>query len=183
MVPELEEWILSGGQAELIETAKLVSIIPWSAITPYFADCNSVTQIQKGVSSARSDNTKGLKGAILDWIVPHGQYLYPPIACNIKIDCGFNHECTGALLCPANMDWSDPELVPCPLTLLICGDSVKDKLCNGEVLIAGNQWPIFLYAGYKFDPKEPWMGLLRSTILVSVRMHTPLHWWTDPSCI
>lgn len=50
-------------------------------------------------------------------------------------------------------------------------DSVKSKLRNGEILIAGDQWPIFLYAGYKFDPEEPWKGLLRSIILVSVRAY------------
>lgn len=66
-------------------------------------------QIQKGVSSARSDDTKGLKGTILDWIVPRGQALIPPLARNIKTDRGFHHERTGALLCPAGLDWSDPE--------------------------------------------------------------------------
>ena len=54
---------------------------------------------------------KGLKGAILDWIVPHGQSLYPSIVQNVKIDQGFNHEHTGALLCPVDMDWSDLEWV------------------------------------------------------------------------
>ena len=46
--------------------------------------------------------------------------------------------------------------------------SVKQKLRSGEILVSGNQWPIFLYANYKFDPEEPWKGLLKSSILVSV---------------
>ena len=58
------------------------------------------SQIQLGVSSARSDYTKSLKGPILDWIVPVGQSLSPPLTCNVKTDCGFHHEQTGALLCP-----------------------------------------------------------------------------------
>lgn len=66
-------------------------------------------KIQKGASSARSDDTKSLKGAILDWMTPHGQSLHPPIARNVKVDRGFNHERTGALLCPVGMDWADPE--------------------------------------------------------------------------
>jgi hypothetical protein len=66
-------------------------------------------QIQKGVSSARSDDTKSLKGAILDWITPRGQSLNPPLARNVKTDRGFHHEATGALLCPAGVDWSDIE--------------------------------------------------------------------------
>jgi hypothetical protein len=66
-------------------------------------------QIQKGASSARSDDTKSLKGAILDWITPRGQSLNPPLARNIKSDRGFHHERTGALLCPAGFDWSEVE--------------------------------------------------------------------------
>lgn len=64
-------------------------------------------QIQKGVSGARSDDTKSLKGAILDWIPPLKQPLNPPLSRNVKIDRGFHHERTGSLLCPTGMDWSD----------------------------------------------------------------------------
>ena len=66
-------------------------------------------QIQKGASSARADDMKSLKGAILDWITPRGQALNLSLARNIKSDRGFNHERTGALLCPASLNWSDIE--------------------------------------------------------------------------
>jgi hypothetical protein len=66
-------------------------------------------QIQKGASSARSDDTKSLKGAVLDWITPRGQPLSPPLARNVKTDRGFHHDRTGALLCPAGLDWSNTE--------------------------------------------------------------------------
>ncbi len=72
----------------------------------------TLSQIQKGSSTARSDDTKSLKGAILDWITPRGQSLNPPLARNVKTDCGFHHVRTGALLCPAGLDWSNAELVP-----------------------------------------------------------------------
>lgn len=65
------------------------------------------SQIQKGASSARSDDTKSLKSAIVDWLVPLGEPLYPPIARNVKIERGFNHDVTGALLCPTGIDWSN----------------------------------------------------------------------------
>jgi hypothetical protein len=68
-------------------------------------------QIQKGVSGARSDDTKSLKGAVLDWITPRGQPLNPPLMRNAKADRGFHHERTGALLCPAGLDWSSSECV------------------------------------------------------------------------
>jgi hypothetical protein len=69
-------------------------------------------QIHKGASSARSDDTKSLKGAVLDWITPRGQSLNPPLARNVKSDRGFHHERTGALLCPADLDWSNNEYFP-----------------------------------------------------------------------
>jgi hypothetical protein len=66
-------------------------------------------QIQKGAASARSDDTKSLKGAIINWITPQDQSLDPPLARNVKTDRGFHHERTGALLCPAGLDWSNAE--------------------------------------------------------------------------
>ena len=65
-------------------------------------------QLQKGASSARSDDTKSLKGVIIDWITPvDGEPLR--LARNSKVDRGFNNERTGFLLYPAGMDWSDAE--------------------------------------------------------------------------
>lgn len=69
-------------------------------------------QIQKGISGARSDDTKSLKTAILDWITPRGQPLSPQLSRSVKKDRGFHHERTGALLCPAGLDWSNTEYVP-----------------------------------------------------------------------
>lgn len=60
-------------------------------------------KLSKGASGARDDDTKSLKGAILDWITLKGH------AHNLKVDHGYNHEHTGALLCPAGLDWSNPE--------------------------------------------------------------------------
>jgi len=63
----------------------------------------------KGVSGARGNNTKTLKSAVLEWLVPRGQALILPLSQNIKSDCGFNHEVTGALLCPVGLDWLNAE--------------------------------------------------------------------------
>jgi hypothetical protein len=81
----------------------------WYGTIIDYARHSTFSKIQRGVSSARSDDTKSLKGPILDWIVPVGQCLSPPLARNVKMDRGFHHERTGALLCPAGMDWSDAE--------------------------------------------------------------------------
>jgi hypothetical protein len=36
------------------------------------------------------------------------------------------------------------------------------------MIVPGDQWPIFLYAGSDYDPEDPWKGLFRGTLLVSV---------------
>jgi len=141
MVPGLEDRLMEGTDEDVVLIADL---------------------LQRGVSSARSDDTKSLKGPVLDWIIPSGQYLQPPIARNVKIDRGFNHERTGFLLCPAGMDWSD--------------DEIKAKLRSGELLVPGDQWPLFLYAKQIFDREDPWKGVFRSSILVS-------HVFTSPSSV
>jgi hypothetical protein len=45
---------------------------------------------------------------------------------------------------------------------------VKNKLKSGEMVIPGDHWPVFLYAGYDYHPDDPWKGLFKSTLLVSV---------------
>jgi hypothetical protein len=57
------------------------------------------------------------------------------------------------------------------LTLLCTVDlyfRVKERLRNGELMVVGDQWPVFLYRGYNYDKEDPWNGLLRSLLLVTV---------------
>ncbi|KAG1791229.1 uncharacterized protein HD556DRAFT_1433038 [Suillus plorans] len=119
----------------------------------------------KGASGARGDDTKTLKAAVLDWLVPRGQAVIPPLSQNIKSNRGFNHEVTGALLCPAGLDWLNAE--------------TKQSLKSGETAVRGDQWPIFLYSGYVYDSEDPWKGLLRSEILVFGFKHV----FTSPSSV
>ncbi|KJA21687.1 hypothetical protein HYPSUDRAFT_140274 [Hypholoma sublateritium FD-334 SS-4] len=120
--------------------------------------------LQKGASSARSDDTKSLKAAVIDWLVAPGELLIPPISRNVKIERGFNHEITGALLCPAGVDWSDQE---------------QQKLRSGELTVSGDQWPIFLYTSCKYDDDNPWKGLLQSSLLIKTFKHI----FTSPSSV
>ncbi|KAG6912149.1 hypothetical protein DXG01_016983 [Tephrocybe rancida] len=65
--------------------------------------------LQKGASGARSDDTRSLKSAIIELITPRGQNLTPPLSRHSKMERGFHHERTGALLCPTGLDWTDSE--------------------------------------------------------------------------
>ena len=56
---------------------------------------------------------------------------------------------------------------------------MRTKLANGEIQVAGDQWPVFLYADYTYDPEDPWNGLLCSALLVSVSPNVALVFHTD----
>ncbi|KAI0055415.1 hypothetical protein BV25DRAFT_1815634 [Artomyces pyxidatus] len=143
-VPGLEDRLMNGTEEDV---AKIVELI------------------QKGASSARSDDTKSVKGPILEWITPHGQHLTPPLSRNVKVDRGFHHERTGKLLCSAGLDWNNQE--------------IKQRLKSGEVTIAGDQWPVFLYRDYQYDSEDPWKGLFQSSLLVKAFKHI----FTSPSSV
>jgi hypothetical protein len=35
--------------------------------------------------------------------------------------------------------------------------------------VCGDQWPLFLYADLAYDPDDPWKGLMRNQLLITVR--------------
>ncbi|KAF9238704.1 hypothetical protein BU15DRAFT_88319 [Melanogaster broomeanus] len=108
---------------------------------------NIADLIQRGANGARADDTKGMKS--------------------------FNHEHTGALLCPAGLDWANTEYVSDFLATPIH----QNETCQCPIQVAGNQWPVFLYANYMYDPEDPWNGLLHSGLLAFK------HIFTSPSSV
>ncbi|KAI0710854.1 hypothetical protein C8Q76DRAFT_694848 [Earliella scabrosa] len=108
-------------------------------------------QIQAGAAAARADDIKSLKPAILDWITNSEEGLAPPIPRNNMTRRGWNHDATGRKLCPAGLSYDD----------------VKHKLRNKELIVTGDQWPIFIYANETFDPNNPWQGLFRGRLLLN----------------
>jgi hypothetical protein len=105
-VPGLEEQLMDPSTTE--EQVQLAATMVSGDLCSTYHTSN-ISQLQKGASGARSDDTKSLKSVIIDWLTLPGEPLVPPIARNVKVDRGFNHETTGALLCPAGVDWSDQE--------------------------------------------------------------------------
>jgi hypothetical protein len=47
---------------------------------------------------------------------------------------------------------------------------IMQGLREGHLHVSSEQWPLFLYHDYSYDPDDPWKGLLRSSIIVSVRL-------------
>jgi hypothetical protein len=116
-IPRLQDRLMESEQADLMVIAEFVCFI----LLDYFEPSSYSSKIQKGVSSARSDDTKSLKGAVLDWIFPRDgdmrnvlplDPLPQPLSRNVKTNRGFHHPITGELLCPAGLDYKDAERVP-----------------------------------------------------------------------
>jgi hypothetical protein len=109
LIPALEDRLMEKSEEEISFMAEQV----WTLFmtTRSLLLMGYPIQIQKGASGARSDDTKTLKGAVLDWITPKHQALVPPLSRNLKVNRGFHHEVTGRLLCPAGMNWDDEECV------------------------------------------------------------------------
>ncbi|KAG1832581.1 hypothetical protein DFJ58DRAFT_671079, partial [Suillus subalutaceus] len=61
-VAGLEEWLMQGGDDEVDLIAELASLT-------------------KGTSGARGDDTKSLKGSVLDWITPKGHRILMSLRC------------------------------------------------------------------------------------------------------
>ncbi|KAF8221849.1 hypothetical protein L208DRAFT_1325779, partial [Tricholoma matsutake] len=144
MVPHLLECLMEASNEECMAVAEL---------------------IQKGISSARLDDTKSLKGVVLEWISPPSIPVHPPLCWNVKTNRGYHHPTTSTLLCPAGLDWNDADM--------------REKLSSGEMPVHGGQWPMLVYADQEYDPKNPWEGLFRSQILVWAFKHIS----TSPSSV
>ncbi|KAH6868958.1 hypothetical protein BKA70DRAFT_1452313 [Coprinopsis sp. MPI-PUGE-AT-0042] len=142
--PKLEEHLFTGSEEEIY----------------YIGD-----MITKGSSNARSNDTRALKSAVVDWITLCGGVLVPPLQHNIKTDRGFHHYRTGELLCPVTMNWDDL--------------GAQEKLRSGELAPAGDHWSIFLYLNHKYNPEDPWQGLLHGLILVNAYKFV----FTSPSSV
>ncbi|KAH6871597.1 hypothetical protein BKA70DRAFT_1379438 [Coprinopsis sp. MPI-PUGE-AT-0042] len=148
--PKLEERLFTGSEEEIYYVGDMGSASP---------------AISKGSSNARSDDTRALKSAVVDWITPCGRVLVPPLQRNIKTDRGYHHQRTGELLCPATMNWDDP--------------GIREKLRSGELIPTGDHWPVFLFLNHEYHPEDPWRGLLRGPIVVNAYKFV----FTSPSSV
>ncbi|KAJ3522177.1 hypothetical protein NMY22_g12000 [Coprinellus aureogranulatus] len=123
--------------------------------------------ITKGISQARSDDTKSLKSAVIDWITPPNEVLRPPLPRNAKHGRGFHHERTGFLLCPVSLNWDDPS-----------------KFLFAEYRLRHVSWTHVPFKdsprsrwNYEYNKEDVWDGLLRSSLLAYK------HVFTSPSSV
>ncbi|KAG0693737.1 hypothetical protein DFH29DRAFT_881231 [Suillus ampliporus] len=69
---------------------------------------SATDRLWKGADGARGDDTSKLKTLVADWVncelKPN-----PPVDSNDKYPCGFTSDACGRLLCPAELDWKNPD--------------------------------------------------------------------------
>nr|VWO98455.1 Cation transport ATPase [Ganoderma boninense] len=119
------------------------------------------TSLQAGVNASRSDDVKGLKGVVVDWLIKSPSGNTPPLDRDEMSGRGFGHPVSGRELCPAGLDWTDPR--------------IHNGLKSGSMIVKSDQWPIFIYLNGVYDPDSPWTGLLRGRLLVNVSVQAYLH--------
>ncbi|KAG2119242.1 hypothetical protein BD769DRAFT_1362187, partial [Suillus cothurnatus] len=103
------------------------------------------------------DDTSKLKSLVLEWVNCKFKPL-PPIDHNDKHLCGFTHDVCGKLLCPAELDWDNPEQVVHSL-------SRDTTLINGYI-VTDLSFPAFLYNKYTSNPNDLKEGLFKGKLLI-----------------
>ncbi|TFK20304.1 hypothetical protein FA15DRAFT_599991, partial [Coprinopsis marcescibilis] len=107
--------------------------------------------LQKGSDSARSDDTKGLKKGVIEFLnddVPLDPYIHP----SEKSSRGFAHPRLGQLLCPISKDWNN--------------ETHRNELIEGTQTPGPEDWPLFLFENQEFNREDVWAGFLKNEYLV-----------------
>lgn len=105
--PWLEGKLANSSEEEMREIAAIVGTLPAT-----FLKClkrNGRFQIQDGLQASRAKDSKDLSAAVVHWIKPSEGESKTPLDGRTRRNRGFQHDATGALLCPLNLDWSRPE--------------------------------------------------------------------------
>ncbi|KAG6906355.1 hypothetical protein DXG01_014359 [Tephrocybe rancida] len=148
MSEELKELLLGGEGAKHAAVARSVPLADEVQLI--------VSKIQAGAEAACNEDKNNLVSDVLKWANPSGIKSVPWK--DVKILRGFRHDFTGALLCPFELDWSDPVVQ----TLLR-----YDHLCYAT----GKYLPAFLFESVNREPGNVWNGFLRNAILVTAYRH------------
>ncbi|TFK25883.1 hypothetical protein FA15DRAFT_549324, partial [Coprinopsis marcescibilis] len=107
--------------------------------------------LQKGSDSARSDDTKGLKKGVIEFLnddAPLDPYVHP----GEKSSRGFAHPRLGQLLCPISKDWNN--------------ETHRKELIEGTQTPGPEDWPLFLFENQEFNREDVWAGFLKNEYLV-----------------
>ncbi|KAG1777463.1 hypothetical protein EV702DRAFT_1197066 [Suillus placidus] len=131
--------------------------LPWfqqrASEIEYDEYAQMLKKLRQGADGARGDDTSKLKSLVADW-VNRELKPNPPIDPDDKNCRGFVNDACGRLLCPTELDWSNP----------IIRTGIRD--CADGYVVTEMSWPAFLYEKYTADQDNLEEGLFKSSLLV-----------------
>ncbi|KAI0362803.1 hypothetical protein OH77DRAFT_1417095 [Trametes cingulata] len=121
-----------------------------------------------GGNAARSDDTRSIKIAIIEWLSDSLKQAKVVLHPTNKSQRGFNNPVTGRLLCPIVLDYAD--------------ESIRKLLETHQATIDGqpvngSHWPVFAFDEQRYNPAMPWESFLRGRLVVQGFRHI----FTSPS--
>ncbi|KAG2745604.1 hypothetical protein P692DRAFT_201719865, partial [Suillus brevipes Sb2] len=135
----------------------LNNTLPWlnekASDMEYEEYTQMLKKLRQGADSARGDDTSKLKSLVPEWI-NREMKPDPPIDPEDKHCRGFVNDACGRLLCPTELDWSNP----------MVRAGIRDRT-DGYV-VTEMSWPTFLYEKYTADQDNLEEGLFKSKLLV-----------------
>ncbi|KAG1765223.1 hypothetical protein EDD22DRAFT_951214 [Suillus occidentalis] len=109
--------------------------------------------LRQGADGARGDDTSKLKSLVSEWV---NREFNPAslVDSDDKHSRGFTHDVCGRLLCPAELDWNNPE--------------VKAGIRNRSdgYIVTDLSFPAYLYENYTTKPDDLEEGLFKGKILI-----------------
>ncbi|KIK36036.1 hypothetical protein CY34DRAFT_95144, partial [Suillus luteus UH-Slu-Lm8-n1] len=109
--------------------------------------------LKAGADGARGDDTSKLKTLIAEWVNREFK-PDPPVDPDDKHSRGFINDACGRLLCPAELDWSNP----------VVRAGIRDR--SDGYIVTDLSFPTFLYEKYTTNPEDLEEGLFKGKILI-----------------
>ncbi|KAG1818424.1 uncharacterized protein BJ212DRAFT_1479442 [Suillus subaureus] len=131
-----------------------LSWLPTKATEMDYDDYSHMLKLlRQGADSARGDDTSKLKALVAEWVNREFK-PDPPVDADDKHSRGFTNDACGKLLCPAELDWSNP----------VVRAGIRDR-SDGHI-VTDLSFPAFLYDKYTANPNDLEEGLFKSRVLL-----------------
>ncbi|KAG1733431.1 hypothetical protein EDB19DRAFT_1911569 [Suillus lakei] len=131
----------------------LTHTLPWfhkkGVEMEYDEYSHMMKMLWQGADGARGNDTSKLKALISEWV---NREFKPdhPVDPNDKHSCGFTNDVCGRLLCPAEIDWNNPEF----------------EITRRDHIVMDLSFLAFLYDKYTTNPDDLEEGLFKGKILL-----------------
>ncbi|KAG2745343.1 hypothetical protein P692DRAFT_201687017, partial [Suillus brevipes Sb2] len=109
--------------------------------------------LRQGADGAQGDDTSKLKTLVAEWVNREFK-PDPPVDPDDKHSRGFINDACGRLLCPAELDWSNPAVRA----------GIRDR--SDGYIVTDLSFLTFLYEKYTANPEDLEEGLFKGKILV-----------------